>query len=436
MRKSWLMCALLGAVAWGQAAPSAPTPAMPGKIPASAMAGPPAQAPDTAASVAPNAPVITVIGVCAPKPKPADAKGTGATPATAAKTPAAKTPAGKTPAEDCKTVITKAEFETLANNLAPNITPQQKKQLAGLLPRWIAMSDEATKKHLDRTPQFKDRLKVNRMQILSQMLQQDVQKEAAEVPEEEIDKYYKEHADSFEQFNVDRMFVPRTKQPAAESKEDQEKDKNLSEDAKKAKEAEDKTKAEEAEQAMTKLAESLRERAAAGEDFVKLQKEAFEAAGMKIESPTVNLPTVRRGGLNAGHAAVFDLKPGEVSQVINDAGGHYIYKLNSKSEVPLDQAEKEIKSKLQGDRTRELTEKLNGSFKVETNDAYFGPGGVGPAGPPRRPGGMDMAPPRGPRSMQGPSAGQPQAPPPAQVPAPQAPAPQAPVPQTPTPQPN
>src|SRR5580704_7311688 len=344
MRKSWLMCALLGAVAWGQAAPSAPTPAMPGKIPASAMAGPPAQAPDTAASVAPNAPVITVIGVCAPKPKPADAKGTGATPATAAKTPAAKTPAGKTPAEDCKTVITKAEFETLANNLAPNITPQQKKQLAGLLPRWIAMSDEATKKHLDRTPQFKDRLKVNRMQILSQMLQQDVQKEAAEVPEEEIDKYYKEHADSFEQFNVDRMFVPRTKQPAAEAKE-----------------AEDKTKAEEAEQAMTKLAESLRERAAAGEDFVKLQKEAFEAAGMKIESPTVNLPKVRHSGLPPAHAAVFELKPGDVSQVINDSGGHYIYKVEGKDMPTLDQVKDEIHTTLQNQRTREMMDKVNGS---------------------------------------------------------------------------
>jgi len=125
---------------------------------------------------------------------------------------------------------------------------------------------------------------------------------------------------------------------------------------------------------MTKLAQSLRERAAAGEDFVKLQKEAFEAAGMKIESPTVNLPSVRHGGLNAGHAAVFDLKPGEVSQVINDAGGHYIYKLNSKTEIPIDQAEKEIRAKLQGDQSREMTEKMNTSFKVETNDAYFGPG--------------------------------------------------------------
>ena len=323
--------------------------------------------------------------------------------------------------EDEKKALHK-ELEDVLNQQFDQRLTQQKKQLAGLLPRWIAMSDEATKKHIDKTPQFKDRLKVNRMQILTQMLQQDVQKEASDIPEEEIDNYYKEHADTFEQFNVDRMFVPRVKQPAAESKEDQDKDKNLSDEAKKAKEAEDKAKTEESEQAMTKLAESLRDRAAAGEDFVKLQKEAFEAAGMKIESPTVNLPSVRRGGLNAGHAAVFDLKPGDVSQVINDAGGHYIYKLNSKTEVPLDQAEKEIRSKLQTDRTRELMDKMNNSFKVETNEAYFGPGGVGPTGPPRGPGGMGMAPPRGPRPMQAPApAAQPQTPPPAQPPAAQAP---------------
>ena len=61
---------------------------------------------------------------------------------------------------------------------------------------------------------------------------------------------------------------------------------------------------------MTKLADTLRARAAAGEDFMKLQKEAFETAGMKIESPTVNLPTIRRTGLPPAHAAVFDLKIG------------------------------------------------------------------------------------------------------------------------------
>ena len=209
---------------------------------------------------------------------------------------------------------------------------------------------------------------------------------------------------------MDRLFVPRTKQDEPEAKEEDEKDEKLSEEAKKAKEAEEKTKADEAEQAMTKLAESLRARAAAGEDFAKLQKEAFDAAGMKIESPTVSLPNVRRSGLPPAHAAVFELKAGEVSQVISDSGGHYIYKVNSKSELTLDQATNEIRSKLQNDRTREMMDKVNNSFKVETNEMYFGPGGVGTAPPPRA---------QHPRPMPAPAApaAPPQTPPPAQPPA-------------------
>ena len=73
MRKSWLLCVLLGTLAWGQAAQSAPPP--------------PAQAPnqpapaDTSASVPADAPVLTIKGVCAEK---------------------------AAAAADCKTVITKA----------------------------------------------------------------------------------------------------------------------------------------------------------------------------------------------------------------------------------------------------------------------------------------------------------------------------------------
>jgi hypothetical protein len=369
MRKSWLMCVLLGTLAWGQAFPGAPTPPQPAQAPV-----------DTSASVLPDAAVITVVGVCPAQPKTAAAKGTAAKPVTAAKAPAAKTPAA-----DCKTVITKAQFEKLIGNLTPNVTPQAKKQLANLLPRLIAMSNEAKQKGMDKTPQFKDRAKFREMQILAEALQQSVQDEAAKIPPEEIEKYYKEHAETFEQFNVDRLYVPRTKQGEAEAKEDDENAEKATEETKKAKEAEEKAKADEAEQSMTKLAESLRVRAAAGEDFVKLQKEASDAAGMKIESPNVNLANLRRTGLAQGHAAVFDLKPGEVSQVISDAGGHYIYKLNSKAQLPLDQATNEIHGKLQNERTREMMEKMNSSFKVETNEQYFGPGGVGAAPPPRLP---------------------------------------------------
>ena len=123
MRMSWLVCVLLGTLAWGQAAQSAPPP------PAQAgAAGAPAAA-DTSASVPPDAPVLTITGVCADKPE------------------AASTSA------DCKTILTKAEFEKLASALAPNATTQQKKQLASVLPRLLAMSNEAKRRGMDQTEQ-------------------------------------------------------------------------------------------------------------------------------------------------------------------------------------------------------------------------------------------------------------------------------------------
>ena len=199
----------------------------------------------------------------------------GAAPAATAKNSAAKS----SPA-DCKTVITKAQFEKLAANLAPNVTPQIKKQFAGLLPRWIAMSDEAKKKGLEKTPQYEDRLKIAKMQILMQALQQEIQEQAAKISPEEIETYYKEHADTFEQFNVDRLFVPRTKQPDTGAKLEDEKGDKTSEEAQKAKQAEEKEKADQAEQEMSKLAETLRARAAAGEDSQeKLAKGSFRSHG-------------------------------------------------------------------------------------------------------------------------------------------------------------
>ena len=409
MRKRWLMCVLLGTLAGGQAMPGAPAPSQPGQEPA-----------DSSASIPPSAAVITIEGVCPDKPRPTLAKGTAANSATGAKSAtASKTAAAKTSPGDCKTVITKAEFETLASHLAPNVTPQMKKQLGSLLPQWIALSNKAKKQGMDKTPQFEDRVKVLKMQILSQELRQNIQEEAGKVPPEEIEKYYNDHAADFEQFNLQRLFVPLTKQNEVEVK-NEEKNEKLSDEAQKAKEAEQKAKREEGQKAMTDLAESLRTRAAAGEDFAKLQKEAYEAAGMKIEAPTVSLPTVRRSGLPPAQAAVFDVKVGEVSPLINDTGGHYVFKVVSKSAIPLEQASNEIKGKLQNERMRKLMEDLNNSFHVETNEAYFGPAAPnGPMGGPRGQGQM-MPPPRMQNPGNGPGSAphaQPQAPPPAQPPA-------------------
>lgn len=389
MRTSWLVCALLGTLAWGQLAPSTPPQ--------------PAPAADPAASVPADAIVLTVIGVCAPHAatKPPAAK-TGATEAAPAKEPAAAKPA------ECKTTYTKAQFEKLASGLSPNVTPQFRKQLSTALPKFIAMSDQAKKKGLDKTSRYESTLQFVKMQILANELQRSIQEEAAKVPPAQIESYYKENPEAFEQYNLERLFVPRAKQEPVDAKEEDPKEEKLTEEQQKAKEAEEKAKNDAAEQAMTQLAQKLHDRAVAGEDFIKLQKEAFEAAGMKIESPTVNLTKVRRTGLPPAHAAVFELKPGEISQVINDSGGHYIYKVDNKETQPLDQVKDEIHSTLQNQRSREMMEKVNNSYKAEPNEAYFGP--PGPAGIP--PGRMPN-----PRMPQSPMAPHPATAPPAQPPA-------------------
>lgn len=431
MRKSWLVCVLSVAAAWGQAAPAAPAPAPQGPVPGGPR--PPAAVPDTSASVPANAAVITVKGVCPAPAKPAAAKGATVKPTSATTT-------AKTPAADCKTVITKAEFEKLAEALSPNVTPQLKKQLASALGPSIALSGIAKKQGLDKSNQYAETLKFYRMQILTTELRRKIQDDAAKVPESEIEAYYKDHGDSYQQFSLDRLFVPRNKQvqPDVKEKEDEDKDKDkdekLTDEQKKqkeeAKEAEEKAKTEKGEEEMTKLAETLRERAAAGEDFTTLQKEAFEAAGMKIQSPTVTLPKVRRTGLPPAHAAVFDLKAGEVSQVINDSGGHYIYKVDTKEQLTLDQVKQEIQTTLQNQRAKKMMDDVNNSFQVETNEAYFGP--PTPAGPPgrgmmpqgrmpnpRTPPGAAPVPQGGaPAPQPTPPAAQPQAQPPAQTPPP------------------
>lgn len=409
MHKSWLLCVLFGTLAWGQAQPGTPPPqANPAQAPSAAP-----KSPEPAAEVSETAVVLTIQGVCPAAPKTA-----------ASKTAAGKTTAApmKKPA-DCKTEITRAQFEKLASALSPNVTPQLKRQLEQALPRFMAMSEAAKKKGLETSPKFIETMKFIRMQILTRELERSIQEDADKVPPQDIADYYKKNPEAYEQFSLERLFVPRYKQREPDEKQDEKEPEKLTEEQQKAKEAADKAKQEQGEQELKKSADSIRERAAAGEDFAKLQKEAFDAAGTKVDNPNVSLPKVRRTGLPATHAAVFDLKAGEVSLVISDNGGHYIYKVVSKETLPLDQVKDEIHNKLKSERLKERMDKYTNSFQAVPNDAYFGP-----AAPMGAPGsmGQGQGPQRMPRGGVITSPGQPQSAPPTANPPAQPPAAQAP----------
>jgi hypothetical protein len=121
---------------------------------------------------------------------------------------------------------------------------------------------------------------------------------------------------------------------------------------------------------MTKEAALLHARLAKGEDPDKLEKEAFTAGGLPGTPPPTKMEKVRRTSLPVNHQAVMDLKVGEVSDVIADASGNYIYKVVSKDQVPLETAKTEIRNQISAQRYREEMQHFQNN--ADLNDAYFG----------------------------------------------------------------
>src|SRR5882757_6441859 len=184
MRNRWLLCLLLGGLAYGQT-PPAHMPHPHQAAPVKAAPYDDAEAKKASTSVNPSDPVITVKGACTDPAK----KG-----------------------QTCETVVTREQFEKLAESLQPNMAAPIKLRLATAYSRLIGMSQEAEKRGLDKTPKFEANLSFARMQILSQQLTSTLQEESQKIPDAEIEKYYNEKIDTYQEANLQRLYIPRTKQ--------------------------------------------------------------------------------------------------------------------------------------------------------------------------------------------------------------------------------
>jgi parvulin-like peptidyl-prolyl isomerase len=328
--RGWICLLFAATVAWGQAAKPAAPPAPPkAAMASSAAAG--------AATVGPATPVITIAGLCD------------------------KPPADKSKTTFCKTVVTRAEFEQLVAAVAPTIAPPAKKQLATQYGMALVMVHKAHEMGLDQGPKYQELMKVARISVLTKELSQSLQEQAEKVSDQELQNYYKTNEASFQEVDLQRVFIPRTKQ-TPDSKDKPSDDPAAKDAAKKEQ--------QESEDAMKKLAEALRARAAAGEDFAKLQDEAIAASSFKGKPPT-RLGKVRRTSLPPDQTEVFNLKVGETSQLITTANGYLIYKVGDKDTLPLDHVHDEIASALQSQRMQDAMQAIQGSASPTLNENYF-----------------------------------------------------------------
>jgi hypothetical protein len=357
MRLQLLVCLALVAMVCAQT-PQPPSPMAPaGTAPGAA---PQANAPDAPEPPKVNAddPVITIKGFCADSTLKGDA---------------------------CKTVITKAEFEKLADSIQPGMAAPMRRQFATRYSQVLTMSSEAEKRGLDKTPHFEDSLRLARMQILAQELTKALQTDANNVSDQDVQDYYQKNVANYEQATFVKIFVPHTKRvipPPAPAKTAAKDGSSTAAAKLAAKQLSPEEQEKAGAEAMKKEASLLRERLVKGEDPDKLEKAAFTAAGLPGNPPPTKMEKVRRTSLPASQQSAMELKVDEVSQVISDASGNYIYKLVSKETLPVDSVKTEIHNQLSAQRYRETMQHFQSG--AELNDAYFGSArGPGMPMPPR-----------------------------------------------------
>jgi hypothetical protein len=294
-------------------------------------ATPPAAVPAAEAIVAPGDPVITLDGFCADSARVGSA---------------------------CRTVITRAQFDKLAEALQPGMTQPLRLNVANAYARNLKMSAAAEKRGLDKTPEFEEEMRYARMQLLSQDLNHVLQREADNISDADVRNYYEKNQASYEQASVARIFIPRSKNDATLAQQSA------------------------AVSEMTRVAGELRARAVGGEDPDKLQFDAYRQAGIVRDTVGTHINMIRRAALPPAHEAVMDLKAGEVSQVFSDPqGAHFIYKMLAKRTLGIEDVRPEIRAAISSQRYRDAMKNYQGG--VAFNDAYFNTSGNTASAPPR-----------------------------------------------------
>ncbi|MGA9673359.1 MAG: peptidyl-prolyl cis-trans isomerase [Terracidiphilus sp.] len=240
--------------------------------------------------------------------------------------------------------------------LDPGMRVRARREFALHYAEVLVMAEKAKQMGLDHGAAFEEQMKLARIQILSQALTKAVREQVAQIPDKDVEDFYRKNTARFEKAELDRIYIPKTQQSqsACDRLSDDEKSKCL----------------QESEQAMKKEADSLRERAIAGEGFGALQEDAYRIAEINSAAPGTNM-SVRRISLPPDHVSVMDLSPGEVSAVIEDSNGYFVYKVKSKAVIPVAEATNEIKEALRTQRIQDEMHSILSSATSTLDEHYF-----------------------------------------------------------------
>jgi peptidyl-prolyl cis-trans isomerase C len=249
---------------------------------------------------------------------------------------------------------TRAEVDELIASLPPQYQQQAhgQPQILNQLFLMKHLAEDAEKSGLDKQSPYKDALAFGRVQVLSQaelvMLQN-----TAVVSDEDQQKYYKDHPEKFSQAKVRVIYVafnPTPDKARADGK------KLPTED-----------------EARNKI-EALRKQILSGADFGKLARENSDDTASAAKDGDFGTITEKSSYPAPVKAAVFKLKPGEVSEPVREPNGFYLIRVDEQSVLPFDQVGKQLVQDMKQDRFTQTMKAMQTEYTVKVDDpAYFTP---------------------------------------------------------------
>lgn len=285
-------------------------------------------------SVAPNAAVVTLHGVCP--------KGV------------ASVKTASTKADSCETVITKEQFTRMLSGMniaVPISNPAAMRNFAESYSQLLALANEGEKAGAENDPRFQELMRIARLRALADSYRHSLDEKYSNPSQQEIQAYYNENISKYDSFKIERIIVPSinpSRTPAARAENDKK---------------------------IQQLANDIRERAARGEETQKLQDEVYKTLALP-SPPKTDLGMKRRGSFPVAiEKDILALKPGEVTKLETEMSGFNIYKLRSRDTIPVESVKAEITRDLHQKNMEGAIKAVTGSIHPEFNEQFFGPTG-------------------------------------------------------------
>ena len=266
--------------------------------------------------------------------------------------------------------ITAKEFDTLINNLPPEVANalpgMGKRGFAERYANMMGLAKEGEKLKVNESERFLQMAAFQRLMLLAQFTIGHVTNAQGTANPEEISSYYNAHQSEFQQVKLRGIYIPFT--PEGESREQA--------SAQTATGAPAKPKLSEAE-AQAKAAD-IEKRINAGEDMAALAKKESDHA---TAAKGGDLGLVRHGQFAPQiDNVIFSLETNKASAPVRDRFGYFVFRVEGKQAQPLEEVRGQIEPLLRQQKLGGIFTKVQADYPVNLNPRYFGD--QAPAAPP------------------------------------------------------